>query len=229
MIMECQVVTQLSTIAAEIDLDALNPDTSVPLPIHFSFSSTCYIYSCKLKRAYAGIDHVVCKLSLHEKGRKLLKHEASVYEQLKLGDRMPHFFGLYESESVVTGFCCLILEYCGISLGQKGNLLGDQKEKFPKGLLDLPTHGSQFIYPTRFTAANACTATARDDLKKPLVEEEIMKRTSPHVWLEIASTSPMRIEIVWNRVKLLVQQAIADYEQKMSEQLKTVKRQEDDP
>ncbi|KAI0733352.1 hypothetical protein C8Q72DRAFT_942334 [Fomitopsis betulina] len=111
----CEVVTQLSTTATEIDLDDVDPDT----------------------RAYTGIGQVVCKLSLHEKG----------------SDRMPHFFGLYESESDGTGICCLILEYCGISLAQKGNLLDDQKEKFrnmdciiaTKGLLDLPTHGSQAI------------------------------------------------------------------------------------
>lgn len=45
-----------------------------------------------------------------------------------------------------------------------------------------------------------------------------MKYTSPHVWLEID----------WDRVKLLVQQAIADYEQKILERLVKLKRQEDD-
>ncbi|KAI0719248.1 hypothetical protein C8Q72DRAFT_947101 [Fomitopsis betulina] len=191
----CEVVTQLSTTATEIDLDDVDPDT----------------------RAYTGIGQVVCKLSLHEKGSKL-KHEASVYEQLKLGDRMPHFFGLYESESDGTGICCLILEYCGISLAQKGNLLDDQKEKFRKGCSTCRRMGASSSILPVLRAANACTATARDDPKKPLDEEEIMKYTSPHVWLEID----------WDRVKLLVQQAIADYEQKILERLVKLKRQEDD-
>ena len=88
----------------DIDLDDLDPDTSSPLLMYFSTSATCCIYSCKLKRAY--IDQVVGKLSLHENGR-MLKHEASIYEQLKLGDRMPRFFGLYEldSDAALRGYC----------------------------------------------------------------------------------------------------------------------------
>lgn len=127
-------ITQLSTTAMTAsNLQSLLRVDSSRL-IQYSRSSTCYIYFCTLEKTYTGIDHVVCKLSLRKKGTNLLKHEAGIYEQTelteKLGKQMPRFFGLYESDSDGISIYCMILEYCGSPLGQVSNLLCHQNKVF---------------------------------------------------------------------------------------------------
>ncbi|EPS96920.1 hypothetical protein FOMPIDRAFT_117058 [Fomitopsis schrenkii] len=164
---------------------------------------------------------------------------------------MPRFFGLYEGNSDGIGICCIVLEHCGMPLGQQGNLLCDQREDFSDFQRATTPVSSTICDEVRciaeyadawepvslyFPQAGGILGRKRlrlpqgvfYDSERPIDRERILTSVSPYVWAQIAPSAHEDDEVNWDRAREIVEEAVASYEQRVADRRKKLRSQEPD-